>query len=59
MTAVLETHKKTILIPKVLDCVKGKRRMHPFNFQKSVNVRDLAGDGEEEDVTLRRLEKSQ
>jgi hypothetical protein len=59
MTAVLETHKKTILIPKVLDCVQAARRMHQFNYQKSVNVGDLAGDGDEEDATVGRLEKSQ
>ena len=49
MTNVLDQHKKPIQISKVLECVQAARRIHQFNYQKSVNVPDVASHGDDED----------
>ncbi|KAK4017316.1 hypothetical protein OUZ56_032263 [Daphnia magna] len=58
MTNVLEQHKKPIQISKVLECVQAARRVHQFNYHKSVNVPDMAGNGDEED-NGEKLEKNE
>ena len=59
MTNVLDQHKKPIQISKVHECVQAARRIHQFNYQKSVNVPDVASHGDDEDseqnLLLKRL----
>ncbi|XP_045029466.1 uncharacterized protein LOC123472256 [Daphnia magna] len=58
MTNVLEQHKKPIQISKVLECVQAARRLHQFNYHKSVNVPGMAGNGDEED-NVEKLEENE
>jgi hypothetical protein len=52
----LEHHKKHIQISKVLECIQAARKIHQFNYQKSVNVPGLARHGDEEN-NVGKLEK--
>jgi hypothetical protein len=56
ITNVLVHHKKQLQISKVLECVQAARKVHQFNYQKSVNVPGLARHGDEED-NVGKLEK--
>ncbi|KAK4007410.1 hypothetical protein OUZ56_012567 [Daphnia magna] len=49
MANVLEQRKKPIQISKVLECVQAARRVHQFNYHKSVNGLGMAGNRDEED----------
>jgi hypothetical protein len=59
MTNVLEHQKKPIQISKVLECVQAARRVHQFNYHKSVNVPDLAGHNGYDEESGGKLEKKE